>query len=208
MSDTLEPTNRPVVSEAALAVKGLARAVSHELQGIRKHWWCLLVLGIILIVCGLGALTYPFITSMGVTIAVGLVLLIGGASTIVTSFWTGRWSAFLVQLLMGIFYVVLGISMTESPIVSTAALTLLVASFSIASGIFRVVAAMVLRFPQWGWVLVNGLITLVFGVFILRHFPEASLMLIGTIVGIDMIFAGVNWVMLSLEVRSLPRLID
>lgn len=206
MNDIKDSTTRADVSDANLVVKGLALAVTHELQALRKHWWCLLVLGIILIVCGLGAVTYPFISSVGVTIAVGLVLLIGGASTIVTSFWTGKWSAFLVQLLVGIFYVVLGLSMTESPVVSTVALTLLVASFSIAGGIFRIVAALALRFPQWGWVLVNGLITMVFGVIVLRHFPEASLMLIGLMVGFDMIFAGLNWLMLSLEVRSLPKI--
>lgn len=186
-------------------VQVLSRVVVHELQGLRKFWWCFLVLGIVTSICGVCALTYPFVISMGVTIAIGLMLLISGISTIITSFWTGKWSAFLVHLLMGIVYVVVGLSMAEKPLASTAALTMLVASFAVVGGAFRIVAALALRFPQWGWVLVNGLVTLLFGVVVLRHIPEASVWLIGMIVGIDLLFTGVHWIMLGLEVRSIPK---
>jgi uncharacterized membrane protein HdeD (DUF308 family) len=43
-------------------------------------------------------------------------------------------------------------------------------------------------------------------VIIFRHFPETGLWLIGTLVGIELVFNGVTWIMLSLNIRSLPTI--
>ena len=68
--------------------------------------------------------------------------------------------------------------------------------------IFRIAASLVLKFPQWGWTLLNGVITTLLGVIIFRHFPETGLWLVGTLVGVDLLFNGISWIMLSLNIRS------
>jgi uncharacterized membrane protein HdeD (DUF308 family) len=60
------------------------------------------------------------------------------------------------------------------------------------------------RFHGWGWVLANGIVTLILGVLIWREWPESALWVIGMFVGIDMLFAGWSWVMTALAVRSVP----
>lgn len=180
------------------------RQMADELQHLRKIWWGPFLLGIGLILGGIVAVTFPIFSTFGVIMVLGIVLLFAGVATIVTSFMTGKWSAFLVQLLMGILYTVIGVLMAESPLASAAALTLLVASFSIAGGVFRVVAALQLRFSHWGWVLTSGMIAILFGIVVLRHFPEAAPWLIGLMLGLDLIFGGLNWLLLSLTIRSLP----
>lgn len=182
--------------------------LAHELHHLRKLWWSLFLLGIALIICGFIAVTFPIFSTIGVVITLGIVLLVAGIATIVTSFITGNWSAFLVQLLMGILYTVLGFMMAESPLVSAVALTMLVASFAIVGGAFRIIAALALRFSHWGWMLASGLIAILFGVVVLRHFPEAALWLIGLMLGLDLIFSGVNWLMLSLAIRDSREPID
>ena len=182
--------------------------LAHELHHLRKSWWSLFSLGIALIICGLIAVAFPIFSTLGVVIALGIILLFAGIATIVTSFVTGKWSAFLVQLLMGILYTVLGLMMAETPLVSAVALTMLVASFAIVGGAFRIVAALALRFSNWGWMLASGLITILFGLIVLRHFPEAALWLIGLMLGLDLIFSGVNWLMLSLAIRNSRQPID
>lgn len=204
MSATPE-TNLPNSGNTDPILFGPGRIVLHELQELRKHWWCLFLLGLTLIICGSTAMMYPMFASVGVTIAIGIALLISGVGMVVMSFWTRAWRAFLIQLLVGILYVVAGLSMTESPVTSAAALTLLLASFAVVGGLFRAVAALTIQFPQWGWVLLSGIISLIFGVVVLRHFPAAGLVLIGIMVGVDMLFTGLSWLMLSLEVRSIPE---
>jgi hypothetical protein len=69
-------------------------------------------------------------------------------TTIIGSFWIGRWSGFLIHLLVGILYVACGVVMTQNPVVAAVTVTALIAVSFVVLGIFRVVAALVLRFPQ------------------------------------------------------------
>ena len=80
-------------------------------------------------------------------------------------------------------------------------LTLVVALFLLISGLFRIVASLMLQFHDWGWVLLNGIVTLLLGLLIYKHWPADGLWVIGLFVGIDMIFNGWAWIMLSLGLR-------
>jgi uncharacterized membrane protein HdeD (DUF308 family) len=176
---------------------------AQELSRFRKHWWWFTVLGVLTMLCGIVAIAYPLISSVSVVIVIAATLIISGLAMVVTSFWTGNWSAFLLQVLVGILYVTLGMLMTDAPLESTAALTLFVAGMLMIVGIFRIVAALTLRFPQWGWALVNGIVTLMLGLIIYRHFPESALWVIGVFVGVELLMNGLTWIMLGWEVRNL-----
>jgi uncharacterized membrane protein HdeD (DUF308 family) len=39
---------------------------------------------------------------------------------------------------------------------------------------------------------------------IYRHFPESALWVIGLLVGVELLFNGWSWIMLSLAVRKIP----
>lgn len=179
--------------------------LSRELSHLTDKWWCFVLIGVILLLCGTFALAYPFAASVGITIVFGVTLLIGGAVLIAGSFWTGRWSAFSIQILIGIAYLVTGVMIAETPVESTGVLTMLIAAMFIVGGLFRAVVSLVERFPMWGWSLANGIITLLLGVIIVRHFPEAALWLIGTLVGIEILFNGWFWIMLGVEARRLNQ---
>jgi uncharacterized membrane protein HdeD (DUF308 family) len=56
-----------------------------------------------------------------------------------------------------------------------------------------------------GWLLFDGMITLIPGVMIWRHWPTGSLWVIGTLVGINMIMTGTTRLMLTLAVRRVMR---
>lgn len=182
----------------------VARAVQHELQHLRDEWWWFLVLGILLAVSGVVALVYPFATSVAVIIVLGVSLLISGVATIVTSFWAGKWSALLLQMLIGIFYAVTGFIIMDAPVAATVNLTLVVAVLFIVVGIMRSVAALVIKFPQWGWSLLSGALTMIVGVVIYKNLPETATWAIGTLVGVQLLSDGWYWIMLSIAIRQLP----
>ncbi len=189
---------------AELATCPIHREFSH----LRTQWWWLLLLGILMAVSGIACLAIPgltVMTSISVVILLGIVLMVAGLGTIITAFWAGRWSGMLVQLLIGILYLVAGISISETPGQSTLFLTMFLAAMFIVGGIFRVTAALVIRFPHWGWTLLNGVVTLMLGVIIFRHYPDAALWLIGTLVGVDLLFQGWSWIALALAIRQLPE---
>src|SRR5205823_2504538 len=94
----------------------VARIMDHELRHLREEWWWFFVLGILLIVSGMVALAYPALGSVAVVVVLGMSLLVSGVAMIVATFWAGRWSAHLLQLLIGVFYVVVGFLMMDMPI--------------------------------------------------------------------------------------------
>jgi uncharacterized membrane protein HdeD (DUF308 family) len=183
----------------------LARAVQHELQHLRDEWWWFLVLGIVLAVSGAVSLVYPFVVSIAAVVVLGVALLLSGVSTVVTAFWAGRWGALLLQLLIGVFYIVAGFLIMDAPIASTVSLTLVMAAMFLVVGIMRSVAALVIRFPQWGWSLLSGALTALVGLVIYKNLPETALWAIGTLVGVQLLFDGWFWIMLGMSVRRLPR---
>jgi uncharacterized membrane protein HdeD (DUF308 family) len=179
-----------------------AKQFKHELIEFKKHWWWFLVLGILLVICGIVAVSYPFVSSVSVVIVIAATLIVGGVAMVISAFWTGKWSAFLVQVLVGILYIAIGMMMTDAPLQTTAVLTMFVAALLIVVGSFRIVAALAIRFPQWGWAALNGVVTVILGLIIYRHFPESSLLVIGVLVGIEMILNGFSWIMLAVDLRN------
>src|SRR5215471_8433087 len=95
-------------SETQNPMGPVGRAVRHELQHLRDEWWWFLILGVLLTLSGAISLVYPFVASLAAVVVLGVSLLVSGVATIVTSFWAGKWSALLLQLLFGIFYAVTG----------------------------------------------------------------------------------------------------
>src|SRR4029453_16835078 len=90
-------------------------SLRQEFRHLRESWWWFLLLGILLAVCGTAALIFPaltVLTSFAVVVILGVTLIIAGLATIIASFWAGKWSGMLVQLLVGILYLVAGFAIT------------------------------------------------------------------------------------------------
>jgi uncharacterized membrane protein HdeD (DUF308 family) len=128
-------------------------------------------------------------------------MIAGGIAEIINSFHAGRWSGTLIHLLLGVLYAVVGLMIVDQPEGAAVRLTLLIALFLIVSGIFRIVFAISERFTGWGWVLLNGGVTLLLGMMIYKQWPSSSLWVIGLFIGIDLIFNGWAWIMLSMGLR-------
>jgi uncharacterized membrane protein HdeD (DUF308 family) len=182
----------------------LGSARGRELASLRGIWVCLLFMGIGLIILGAFAISSALIATLATTLVFGILLLLGAVFQIGTAFWGRSWRGFFLHLLAGALYLIVGMFMIENPVEAALGLTLVVAAYLLVGGILRIVLSVVERFDGWGWVLLNGVVTLVLGVMIWRAWPASSLVVIGIFVGIDMLFAGWSWIMTALAVRSVP----
>jgi len=193
-----------VVAAGAPGVAAAEEALRRELGHLKTGWWWFLLLGILLVLGGAVALLFPILTNVAAMVVLGVTLVVTGIATIVAAFWAGKWSGLLLQLLVGILYVVVGLQFTDMPVKAGVVMALFVAGFFIVAGAFRVAAALTVRFPHWGWALLNGVVTFLCGVVIYRHFPECALWVVGLLVGLEMLFNGLTWIMLALGIRSIP----
>ncbi len=183
---------------------------AEDRRGLKAGWFWFLLLGIGLLALGIAAISSFFAAVMTTVVAVtvlGILILIGGVVQVISAFWSPKWSGLVVTLMLGILYIVVGFMLLDAPIAAAAGLTLLLAVFLIVSGVFRITAALAMRFRHWGLYLLNGAVSLILGVLIWKLMLDdkaAYLWVIGIFVGIEMLFAGAGWVAFALAVKNLP----
>ncbi len=178
--------------------------VSVESEAIRRCWGWLFVWGILLLVAGTAAVLFPVLGTVFAIELLGFLFLLAAGGHLVAAFQARGWGGVLITLLCGIMYLFSGIVLLERPLLGAAAFVLFLAMMFFAVGVARMTAAIVHRFTGWGWAALSGFVSILLAVMIWRGFPDTALWLIGTFVGIDLIFAGWSWIMLGLAARQLP----
>jgi uncharacterized membrane protein HdeD (DUF308 family) len=174
------------------------------LKRFHEHWVSFLILGIILIFLGALAIIGSNVATLTSIIFFGILLTIGGILQIIYSFWERKGHGFAQTILSGIFYTVVGILMLTHPTVSALAITLLLAAFYTVNGVFKIIISLTTPIIQWGWLLFSGIVSLALGILIWTEWPYSAHWLIGLFIGIDLLFVGWFWIMLSLAVKDLP----
>ena len=159
--------------------------------------------GVLLIVFGMVAVGLPFLAAVAVTGLVAWLIVLAGVVHLMLAFRAHGAGSMIWKLLVGIAYVCFGGYLIVHPLVGVASLTLLLATLFLVEGVLDVVLFFKMRPLQGsGWVLTDGIVTLLLGALIYLQWPTSSAWAIGTLVGISMIFSGVARVMMSLAVRK------
>jgi uncharacterized membrane protein HdeD (DUF308 family) len=168
----------------------------------RKNWGWFLALGILLVLLGLGIMGSSYYATVFSVILLGVFLLGGGIVQIVQAFLAHKWTGFFLALFLGILYLITGFVCVTRPTVAAIGLTLWIAAFCFVAGLFRMIASLILRNDQWGWVFFNGLVTFLLGAMIYSSWPLSGLWVIGLFIGIDMLLSGWSWIWIALRARS------
>jgi len=176
-----------------------------EIASVRRNWGWVLALGLLLTVTGVLAISYPVLATLTTVTVFGVLLLIGGAIEFAGAFSARGAGSFFLRLICGLLAVFLGLVLLDRPFLGAAGYTLVMALFFFATGIARIVFALTHRFSGWGWVLLNGAISVALGVMIWQDFPEAALWVIGLFVGIDLVFNGLSWMILAVSARQVLK---
>ena len=171
----------------------------------QKRGW-FLGLGILLVVLGLLAIYMDVATTVFTVVMLGAILIAASIVLLVFSFATGRWSGFLLTLAAAALSAIAGFTMLSNPLASAAALTMVIGTIFIVGGFYRSIASIVMRLPNWGWSLVNGLVTLALGVLLVKGWPASSLWFLGLYVGIELIFHGISWITFASGLRRIAGL--
>ena len=170
---------------------------------ITEKWGWFLALGIVLIVAGLAAIAFPFLSTIAAKIMLGWLFLIGGVVMILHAFNAPGWKGFIWELLIGILYLVAGVYLSFFPLTGLVTLAILLAALFIAEGVAEVIMAFQVRPHEgWGWLLLSGIAALAVGVMIGMDLPGSATWALGLLVGINLIFSGWSYVFLALAGRK------
>lgn len=165
--------------------------------------WSIAV-SLLMILAGILAIGLPLAAGIAVNIVVAWLLVFCGAAHLVFAWDLRRAGGAIWQILLGVLYVGIGVYLLAHPVAGLLALTLALAIYLFAEGVLELVLSFQVRPRQgWGWLLLDGIVTLVLGAMVWRTWPGSSEWAIGTLVGISMIFSGSTRLMLSLAARRL-----
>ena len=115
-----------------------------------------------------------------------------------------RWRGSVGNTLVGILYIVIAAYVLINPVAGLASLTLALAVYLLFEAVLELVLSFRLRpLPGSGWLLLDGIVTLILAILIWRSWPSSSAWAIGTLVGISMLFSGIARLMLSVAARRL-----
>jgi uncharacterized membrane protein HdeD (DUF308 family) len=176
----------------------------HDAANLRYHWGWLLTLGIVMVVLGAIAIYVMPAATIGTVLVPGWLLVVSGFVESIYAFRVRRWGGFFLHLMGGILGIFIGLLVVTHPVAGALAWTLLFASFFIVIGICRLVTAISLKFPHWGWTVFDSLITFGLGILLWAEWPWSGFWFLGLAVGVSLILRGWSYVMLALAIRRLP----
>ena len=172
--------------------------------GVRKATTWSIALSVLMITAGVIAIGAPMIAGVAVTALVAWLLIFSGLLHLAFAWRDGRAGAVLWEILIGIVYGAIGLYLFANPVAGLASLTLAVAIYLLIEGVLEFVLSFQFRpLPGSGWLLVDGIITLILAVMIWSTWPSSAAWVVGTLVGISMLFSGVTRLMLSIAVRRI-----
>jgi len=175
-------------------------AVAKQSSGLSIVW------SILLIVFGVLAICSPLAASLGVMLVIAWLILFGGVAQLAYAFQSEGIGHIIWKLLVAFVYIAAGLYLLTHPGVGVAGLTLVLGIVFFVEGVADVILYFsVPKVDGSGWVLFDGIITLILGVMIWRGWPSTSFWVIGTLVGISMIMTGTTRLMMSLAVRKLAK---
>jgi uncharacterized membrane protein HdeD (DUF308 family) len=168
-------------------------------------WGGPFVVGLLITLLGCLALASIAITSLISVIFYGSLLTVMGVAEIIHAFRVRKTGPFLLFLLGGVLSIVVGVLVLAWPAAGLAAMTLLLAGYFFATGLFRAITSLMDRYPRWGWDFADGSVCVALGVIIMALWPLSTLWAVGIVVGVGIISRGIALMASSLAVRSVLR---
>ena len=173
----------------------------------RAGWF--IALGIVSVLLGVLAWADVIVTTLASTVLIGLLLIAAGIVQLVHAAAhrggdgplhrrTGTW----LPALIGVLYVLGGVSIIREPLTGSLLLTAFLAGCLIFAGLARAVWAGGHRqLAGWWSLLLSGLVALAVGILIYVSLPWSGLWLLGTVVAVELIVGGIAALGFGLSLR-------
>ena len=172
---------------------------------IRKRSLLFLIQGGVMVVAGVLALLYPLIASTGFVIVLGWLLIFSGIVQAASLIGATQVPYFWLQLVTVALEVIVGFLLVSNPQAGVVAVTFLMLVLFLVGGMARVVFSLMIRpMPDWVWMLVGGVVSILCAAVLIASLPEAAGWLLGLLLGIHLIAAGATQGWLAWRLRNPP----
>jgi uncharacterized membrane protein HdeD (DUF308 family) len=157
-----------------------------------------IALSLLMIVAGFLAILKPPIAGLAVTAIVGWLLIFSGLFHLAYAWRATGARSVIWEVILGLAYGGIGVYLLGHPVIGLASLTFALGVWLFVEAILEFALGFRMRpLPGSGWLVFDGVITLLLAVMIWSTWPFSSDWAIGTLVGVSMLFSGFSRLMLS-----------
>jgi uncharacterized membrane protein HdeD (DUF308 family) len=169
----------------------------------------LLATGVAMVIIGILAILAPLASGLLFDMIFGAVLIGAGIVEFIDAVRAGTWQRGLMLALAGVVTVVAGILYIARPTLGLVALSVVFLAYLVFVGVFRIVMAFQLPrgAPGKVWSFVSGVVALVLAYLAIGQMPSLSVWLIGTFIGVSLIFSGIARISLARGFQRATRLL-
>ncbi len=163
-------------------------------ERLRSKWAAITAFGVLLVVLGFAALFFSLIATIATVTLNGVLFLLAGGAEIGIGMQSRGWGQFFLWLIGGVLYLAAGVLCIVNPLLASVVLTLLLGCGLLAAGLVRIYLATQLPPGEpRGLVFLAAAVTILLGLIIVSHWPLDSVYVLGTLLGVDLLFHGVGW---------------
>jgi uncharacterized membrane protein HdeD (DUF308 family) len=185
----------------AVLAGNLSPGERHEVERMSAKWWVLLVTGILWVIIGLMVLDANVDSAAIIGFLIGAYLIGAGMTEFMMIAMLEDWK--WVHGILGVLFVVVGISCFFSPVQTFGVLARLFGLLIVLKGLFDVIAALATKHVAdlWWMTLIAGILEIVLGMWASGYVGRSAALLI-LWVGIGALLRGVTQIILSFQVRK------
>jgi len=171
---------------------------------LAENWWALVIRGVIGIIIGILTFFWPAVTLQALVLLFGAYALLDGVFSVIGAWHASkaheRWGVLILEGIVGIAAAAVTVMW---PAITALVLVLVIAGWSIATGVLEIVAAIRLRrYIEGEWLLaLGGLASILFGVLVTIA-PLAGALVIALWVGVYAFISGVLLIGLGFRLRT------
>jgi uncharacterized membrane protein HdeD (DUF308 family) len=162
-----------------------------EIVGRRRGTGFAMVWAVLLVLAGLVMIALPLEAGLGLAIVFSSLIIAAGILHLIFAVVAGSFGGYLWRTLIGILYMIGGIYFLMHPVRALAAFTVVLGLIFMIEGALQIIAFFGIRaLPGAGWMLFDGIVTVLLAILILAHWPSSSDWALATIVGINLLISG------------------
>ena len=166
---------------------------------VRSTSWSI-TLGALLIILGLVATMAPLFATLTLMRLMGWLLIIAAIEQAINAFLRRDEGGLFLKVVLAVLYGIVAIMLLRRPVSGAIVATAAIAILFLLDGVLVLAAAVGARREgaRSGWLFVGGIMSLLFAAIVLYEFPVSALWTIGLLVGIRLIFKGMEHIMSAL----------
>ena len=178
------------------------RTLGTAMEKLKHRWGWFVALGVLAILLGGVALAMEVHATVTTVYIIAIFMIIAGGSEIMVALGSRTWGRFFLWAIAGLFYIVGGAFALAQPVQAAIVLTLMLGAALLTAGVVRIYIGTHMHSHAKTLVIVGGVVTALVGVMIILGWPGNSYVILGTLLGIDLLFTGVMWVGFGLRLKS------